>query len=455
MKSTRHSSVRFFLFVGVVIFITFAIISVEARKHHNNRHKPHKHLKDKGSNGHKAPDPATNIPGPAPAPLPRYGSYPANSTIFDVLSFGAKGDGVSDDSKALLAAWKAACQVSGATVEIPAEFKFLIKPIILQGPCMPHLVLEIDGILLSPPRVGAWPKSSLFQWINFKWVHDFTIQGTGKVDGQGSEWWSPSEVYYIQKKFKHNPDMKPAALRFYDSHNITVRDIEIVNSPQCHLKFDSSSGIKVDNITINSPEISPNTDGIHLQNTKDGMIVYPYKPAALIFMSITLTAALDMISVGGLGKDKSVACVSDIVVEKISLQNTLSGVRIKTWQGGIGSVKNVTFSNIEVSDVKYPVIIDQFYCDKKTCKNQTEAVAISGVKYDSIKGSYSVQPIHLACSNDAPCTGVDLIDIQLKPSSNGYGGFRQGFVLELLWEITSTPSPFKHRLLLENRKRVS
>ena len=58
-------------------------------------------------------------------------------------------------------------------------------------------------------------------------------------------------------------------LRFYDSHNVTVRDIQITNSPQCHLKFDSSSGIKVNNITINSPENSPNTDGIHLQNTKD------------------------------------------------------------------------------------------------------------------------------------------------------------------------------------------
>lgn len=48
-----------------------------------------------------------------------------------------------------------------------------------------------------------------------------------------------------------------------------VRDIQIVNSPQCHLKFDSSSGIHVDNITISSPESSPNTDGIHLQNTQD------------------------------------------------------------------------------------------------------------------------------------------------------------------------------------------
>ena len=59
------------------------------------------------------------------------------------------------------------------------------------------------------------------------------------------------------------------ALRFYSSYDVTVRNIQIINSPQCHLKFDSSKGIKVDNITISSPENSPNTDGIHLQNTQD------------------------------------------------------------------------------------------------------------------------------------------------------------------------------------------
>lgn len=90
----------------------------------------------------------------------------------------------------------------------------------------------------------------------------------------------------------------------------------------------------------------------------------------------------------------------------------------------MGSVKNVSFSNIQVSDVKVPIIIDQYYCDKNVCKNQTGAVAISGVKYDQITGTYSAQPVHLACSNDIPCTDVDLIDIQLKPSFR-YRGFRQ------------------------------
>ncbi|KAJ4822561.1 hypothetical protein Tsubulata_034289 [Turnera subulata] len=435
MKRNNKLSFLFFLIVVVAVFTTFAIISAEARKHHYKKSKPEKHHKGKGGKHYIAPGSAT-IPAPAPSPLPHYGPYPTGSTIFDILSFGAKGDGVSDDSEALLAAWKAACKVPGATVEIPAEFKFLIKPITLQGPCMPHLVLQIDGTLLAPPEVGAWPKSSLFQWLNFKWIHNFTIQGTGTVDGQGSNWWGPyNAAYYVQKRSKHIPGMKPTALRFYASTNVTVRDIEIVNSPQCHLKFDNSGGIKVNNITIISPESSPNTDGIHLQNTRDVEIQHSNIACGDDCVSIQ-TGCSNVhvhhincgpghgISLGGLGKDKSVACVSDVIIEEISLQNTLAGVRIKTWQGGIGSVKNVTFSSIQVSNVKYPVIIDQFYCDKKFCRNQTEAVAISGIKFDRIIGSYSAQPIHIACSNDVPCTDVDLVDIQLKPSF-GYQGSRQ------------------------------
>lgn len=87
-------------------------------------------------------------------------------------------------------------------------------------------------------------------------------------------------------------------------------------------------------------------------------------------------------------------------------------------------VKNITFSNIQVSNVKYPIIIDQFYCDKHICKNQTEAVAISGVRYDQIIGSYTTQPIYLACSSTVPCMDVDLINIQLKPSPE-YRSFKQ------------------------------
>lgn len=62
------------------------------------------------------------------------------------------------------------------------------------------------------------------------------------------------------------------ALRFYGSFNVTVTGITIQNSPQCHLKFDNCIGVLVHDMSISSPGDSANTDGIHLQNSKDVLI---------------------------------------------------------------------------------------------------------------------------------------------------------------------------------------
>lgn len=57
----------------------------------------HKHLKNRGR--HEAAGQGTPVE-PAAAPPPGRGSYPAGEpNVFDVLSYGAKGDGESDDSK--------------------------------------------------------------------------------------------------------------------------------------------------------------------------------------------------------------------------------------------------------------------------------------------------------------------------------------------------------------------
>lgn len=52
------------------------------------------------------------------------------------------------------------------------------------------------------------------------------------------------------------------------SCNIVVRDLRIENSPQFHVKFDGCEGVHIEGVSINSPALSPNTDGIHIENTK-------------------------------------------------------------------------------------------------------------------------------------------------------------------------------------------
>ena len=66
---------------------------------------------------------------------------------------------------------------------------------------------------------------------------------------------------------------------------------------------------------------------------------------------------------GSLGKaSDSGAGVSNVFVEKVSLFSTQNGFRIKTWQGGQGFAKNITFQNAKMANVSNPIIIDQSYC---------------------------------------------------------------------------------------------
>ncbi|XP_073115398.1 polygalacturonase At1g48100 [Elaeis guineensis] len=420
--TNRSLLLVFHVLLWLVLSNTFPMLS--AVTSHRKQSRVHKH---EGSKDGRHDHDFDHFNSSSTSSAHHNGFYKPHSKIFDVISFGAMGDGISDDSKALISAWKAACLIPGATVKIPSEFRFLIRPVTLQGPCMPHLNLQIDGDIIAPTGVAAWPKSNLFQWMNLKWLNDFTIQGRGTFDGQGSTFWNFSQSRHTQKEIKHQSlKMRPTAVRFYKSYNVTVRGVQIINSPQCHLKFDSSQGIKVKNITISSPEDSPNTDGIHLQNTHDVEIKHSNIGCGDDCVSIQ-TGCSNIhihhincspghgISIGGLGKGNSLACVSNVTVDSINVQNALSGVRIKTWQGGLGSVRNVIFSDVRVSNVEIPVVIDQYYCNKKACKNKTDAVAVSGVMYKRITGTYSYQPMHLACSDSNPCTGIKLTDIRLSP----------------------------------------
>lgn len=110
-------------------------------------------------------------------------------------------------------------------------------------------------------------------------------------------------------------------------------------------------------------------------------------------------------------------------------------------QGGSGSVQGVLFSNIQVSEVQLPIIIDQYYCDKMKCKNQTAAVALSGITFERIRGTYTVKPVHLACSDNLPCVDVTLTSIELKPLQERYHLLTDPFCWQTFGELTTPTVP--------------
>ncbi|KAF7817998.1 polygalacturonase [Senna tora] len=378
------------------------------------------------------PSSAPEAISPSSTPSPN-GSGPS---VFDVRSYGAVGDGVSDDTQAFKLAWDTACQAEeSGTLLVPNGYIFMIQSTIFTGPCKSGITFQIDGTVVPPDGPSSWPRySSKKQWLVFYRINEMSMQGAGVIDGRGEKWWNlpckPHKHKGINGTTQNGPCDSPVAIRFFMSSNLTVQGVRIKNSPQFHFRFDGCQNVHIENLIIKSPALSPNTDGIHIEDTKNVQIYNSLISNGDDCVSIgagcynvdikNITCGPSHgISIGSLGKHNSRACVSNIRVKESVIKQSDNGVRIKTWQGGAGSVSNVTFSDIVMENVRNPMIIDQYYCLSKDCVNQTSAVFVSDVSYSNIKGTYDVRspPMRFACSDSIPCTNLTLSDVHLLPSS--------------------------------------
>ena len=59
------------------------------------------------------------------------------------------------------------------------------------------------------------------------------------------------------------------AVTFFECQNLIVKDLKIHNAQQMHVTFKKSNHVLVSNLTVTSPEESPNTDGIHITKTQN------------------------------------------------------------------------------------------------------------------------------------------------------------------------------------------
>ena len=85
-------------------------------------------------------------------------------------------------------------------------------------------------------------------------------------------------------------------------------------------------------------------------------------------------------------------------------------------QGGSGSASNRKFMNVEMNNVKNPIIIDQNYCDQKEpCTEKSSAVQVRDVLYRNITGtSASKVAIKFDCSKSFQCKRIVLQNVHIQ-----------------------------------------
>ncbi|XP_010457658.1 PREDICTED: polygalacturonase-like [Camelina sativa] len=339
------------------------------------------------------------------------------TNVFNVVSFGAKPDGVTDSTAAFLKAWQGACgSAASATVVVPTG-TFLLKQITFGGPCKSKLKFQVTGTVVAPADYWAFANSGY--WILFNKVSRFSMVG-GTFDARGDGFWSC-------RKSGQNCPPGVRSISFNAAKDVIISGVKSMNSQVGHMTLNGCTNVVVRNIRLVAPGNSPNTDGFTVQfstgvtltgsTVQTGDDCVAIGPGTRNFLISKLACGPGHgVSIGSLAKQLNEDGVENVTLSSAVFTGTQNGVRIKSWaRPSTGFVRNVFFQNLIMKNVQNPIIIDQNYCPSNLgCPTEHSGVKISGVTYKNIQGtSATQQAMKLACSKSNPCTGITLQDIKL------------------------------------------
>ncbi|KAG4109723.1 hypothetical protein ERO13_D13G003850v2 [Gossypium hirsutum] len=319
-------------------------------------------------------------------------------TKYNVLNFGAKPNGKTDSTKAFLMAWKAACASADSTIIYVPKGRYLLGSMAFQ-----------DYRVLG--------KST--DWLSFEGVNGVSILG-GALDAKGPSLWAC-------KASHSNCPSGATTLSFTNSKNIRIRSLLSLNSQMFHIVINGCENVNVQGVRIIAAANSPNTDGIHVQLSKNVNIIkcsiktgddcISVGPGTKNLWVEQVTCGPGHgISIGSLAKDLKEEGVQNITMKKTIFLGTQNGLRIKSWaRPSTGFVQGVRFMDSLMVNVQNPIVIDQNYCPHNlNCPNQASGIKIKDIIYEGIRGtSYTQVAIKFDCSSKNPCTGIRLQNVNL------------------------------------------
>ncbi len=163
---------------------------------------------------------------------------------FSVADYGALGDGVATNTKAIQAAINAASAAGGGVVDVPQGI-YLCGPIQLASKINLHLAA---GALLRMLPLGKYPVGAgrSANFISGDALHDVAITGSGAIDGQGAAWWP------LAKTSKDT--MRPKMITPSNCERLLIEGITLSNSPMFHIAIGGKcKDVTVRGVTIRAP----------------------------------------------------------------------------------------------------------------------------------------------------------------------------------------------------------
>ncbi|KAJ6064203.1 hypothetical protein N7499_012883 [Penicillium canescens] len=230
------------------------------------------------------------------------------------------------------------------------------------------------------------------------------------INGNGAKWWD--------SKGTNGGKTKP---KFFYAHGLddsTITGLNVKNTPVQAFSVQADN-LVLDQITIDNSDGDDNgghnTDAFdvgestyitisnaNIKNQDDCLAVNSGEN--IIFTGGTCSGGHG-ISIGSVGgRDDNT--VKNVTISDSTVTNSDNGVRIKTIYKATGEVSDVTFSNIELSNIaKYGIVIEQDYENGSPTGTPTTGVPITGLTVEKITGTVksSATDVYILCG-DGSCS---------------------------------------------------
>ncbi len=329
--------------------------------------------------------------------------------VYNIRTFGAKGDKTTVDTAAVQAAIDACAGDGGGTVLVPAG-TFTIGTVELKSNVTLHLAAS--GTLLGSAdgkqyhAVDAIPLRGDTTLNDGNWALLFavdaknvTIEGPGTIDGQGAQF--HSAVRGTPPPSGLGGNKRPYHVLVYHCENFSVRNISMIDCAYHSIRIIESQRIFLDGIYIHN-RVNGNNDGFHFISAEQVRLsnctVKSGDDACAMFGSckyITITNSYfstrwSVFRFGG-GHPENIA-ISNCVLREVY------GCPMK-FQGDPGSeFRNISFSDLVLDDVTGPISISvgkgRRRASDQTLPEVLPPVVVRNISFSNIQGTVTTNPPH-------------------------------------------------------------
>lgn len=307
---------------------------------------------------------------------------------YNVLQFGAIGDGIANDTAAIQAAIDACAAAGGGKVTLPGGHVYRSGALVLCADLEFHLEMgsvlkgsdNLDDYRLFSGGCGTPQKRAVPSYVNSEYngapTHYFlyakdcenlAITGMGRIHGNEEIFYGDVTPWHIEGLFYPRAPM----LFLENVEHLTIRDVTLKKSAFWTVHMVGCRDVLIDGIRILNNLKMANCDGIdpdhcqnvriancHIQCADDGIVfkntaaAMQYGPCENITVSnCTIISSSAAIKFGS----ESEALFRNIIIENCAISHTNRGISLQLRDPG--SIENVIFQNITVqTELRHPEV---------------------------------------------------------------------------------------------------